>query len=174
MPHSHSQICWRGKVGWLLQIISAPLLTKKETQKTTRNVEPTLLAHCLYWLSPLNHKRTTRLFSATYILCNKKIGNKTIEVRPCGQGFYRFGFFRFGLETKIIGSVFSGSVSNLKLSVRFYSVRSIHQSFRLGLVFGLDNLWARAALCSNKLNYNQHSVIMKQVFGLELFVIRGH
>ncbi len=34
-------------------------------------------------MSPLNHKiKDHKLFSATYILCNKKIGNKKIEGSP--------------------------------------------------------------------------------------------
>jgi hypothetical protein len=60
----------------------------------TKNGEPTLLVHCLYQMSPLNHKRTTSSLAAPIICVAKLISNKNIEGSPF-TAFHTFAFEKY-------------------------------------------------------------------------------
>ncbi len=62
------------------------LMRKKVTKNNKGSQwEPTILVSLFILDVATQSQKDHKLFSATYILCNKKIGNKKIEGSPLGQ-----------------------------------------------------------------------------------------
>jgi len=57
-------------------LINTPVILADQLPWNLRNGEPTLLAHCLYYMSPLNYKRTTSSLAPPIICVAKKLAIK--------------------------------------------------------------------------------------------------
>jgi hypothetical protein len=64
----------------MLKLYSLALKAQQQAHKLTlNNGEPTLLAHCLLQMSPLNHKRTTSSLAQPIFYVAKKITIKRFK-----------------------------------------------------------------------------------------------